>query len=329
MTIVSGQQILGARERQEDAFRVIQQDDRDPGADLLILLADGMGGHVGGDVASALVLDVFERQFIQISRLPKPQPRLIEAMDTANTALRERIAQEPALLGMGTTLIAAFKIGNRLHWLSVGDSLLYLFRDGALQRLNADHSVHGELLDLVQKGQMTRQEADSHPRRNALRSAVTGEKIALVDTGHIALQAQDLFVLASDGIETLDEARIAALLSRLGDNNARAVSAALLAAVEAQQQPKQDNTTIVAYRYDPTDRGGRRDSLIVLPKERAFRLSPWLVAAGLGGLTAAGGILYAVGSGARVEPPLPITEPETAIAPAPADAGEAPPAGEE
>lgn len=332
MSIVAGRQILGARERQEDAFRIIQQDDRDPGADLLLLLADGMGGHVGGDVASALVLEAFETQFIQTSRIPKPQPRLVEAMEVANAALRDRIAQDPALTGMGATLIAVFKIGNRLHWLSVGDSLLYLFRDGALRRLNADHSVHGELLELVQKGQMSRQEADNHPRRNALRSAMTGDRIALVDTGHIALQAQDLFVLASDGIETLDEAQIAALMAQ-GDS-VRTLGAALLSAVEAERRPKQDNTTVVAYRYDPAGEGRRRDSLIVLPEEPALRRSPWLAAAVVGGLIAAAGIVYAVGWGGRTAPPGPPAAPEPAVPapitepapPAEVDTAPAPPA---
>lgn len=301
MSVVAGRQSLGARERQEDAFRVVQQDAQDPGADLLVLLADGMGGHVGGEVASKLTVEVFERQFIQTSRLPKPQPRLIEALEAANGAMRDRIAADPALAGMGTTLIAVFKIGNQMHWLSVGDSLLYLFRNGELRRLNADHSVHGELLELVRKGQITRQEADQHPRRNALRSAVTGERIELVDTGSIALKPRDLLLLASDGIETISEAQIAAILGQQDHAGPGSLGTGLLGAVEAEGNPKQDNTTVVVYRFDPSGAVRRQDSLILLPERKGLRLSPWHIVAG--GVLAAGTIAFALSRGEAPAPP--------------------------
>ena len=312
MSFVSGRQILGARDRQEDAFRIVQQDTEDPGADLLLLLADGMGGHAGGDVASALVLEIFERHFIRDSRNPRPVPRLVEAMEVANAALRERVAQDPALAGMGCTLIAAVKLGSRLHWLSIGDSLLYLYRDGTLRRLNADHSVHGELLELVQKGQMTRQEADHHPKRNALRSAMTGERVALVDTNAMAIQPQDLFVLASDGLETIDEAALAALLGQAGREDPRALSADLLNSVEAAAAPRQDNTTVLVYRYDPAGRRtGSTDSLFVMdPPARRWPLWAW--GAGLAGFVVAGGVLGAFLRPAPADRPSP-PEPSAAI----------------
>jgi len=249
MNVVGGLQSIGARENQEDAFRVVPPVLPGPGADLLLLLADGMGGHVGGEIAAELVLDVFEHHCIAISQAASPRQRMLEALQAANAALRQRVAQEPALAGMGATLISVIKLGERISWLSVGDSLLYLFRQGALHRLNEDHSVHAELLEMVRAGRMTREAADTDPRRHALRSAVAGGEIALIDANATTLQKDDLLILASDGLETLPEAQIAAILSQTAGQGSREIAATLLDEVEAAQHPRQDNTTALVYRY--------------------------------------------------------------------------------
>lgn len=298
MTLISGRQLLGARERQEDAFDYLMQDETAPGTDMLIILADGMGGHVGGEVASRLVTDEFRRHCITVSRNAKPAGRMIEAMEAANAALRARIRREPDLAGMGSTLVAVMKHGHALHWLSVGDSMLYLLRGGALQRLNADHSVHGELMQQVRAGRMSQQEADAHPKRNALRSAIFGEKIALVDSNAIQLQPGDLVLAASDGLETLDEARIVELLTQRDRRDIREMTADLLSAVELAARARQDNATVVVYRYDPSAKGSTST-------ESLFRSEPapqswWPVkalAAGGAAVVAIGllGLIYAIG----------------------------------
>ncbi|OYU17401.1 MAG: protein phosphatase [Rhodobacteraceae bacterium PARR1] len=248
MTAVHGQQSIGQREMQEDSFDIIRQSEKDSTSDLLMLLADGMGGHAGGEVASNLTLQVFRTHFIEAARSSRPLDRLQESLLVANEAVRAAIQRDPDLRGMGCTFIGAIKTGNTLHWASVGDSALYLFRRGVLTRLNADHSVLGELMELVEKGKLTRGEALAHPRRNALRSAVTGTAIALIDARSIPLERDDVVMLATDGLDTLPTSEIAETLGRL-HRSPREASAALLQAVDRRAMPSQDNTTVVIYRH--------------------------------------------------------------------------------
>jgi PPM family protein phosphatase len=306
MTVVSGRQILGARERQEDSFRIIRQDETDPDTDLLILLADGMGGHVGGEVASRLVVEVFEKHCISLSRNPRPADRLLEALEAANAALRAQIRQEPGLAGMGSTLVAAMKLGTKLYWLSVGDSILYLKRDSTLRRLNADHSVYGELVEHVREGRLTLEEAEAHPKRNALRSAIIGDRISLVDCNVIPLQPRDVILVASDGLETLEDLRIAELLSQPDRADPRAMSADLLSAVELVGRPRQDNATVVAYRFDPSTKATSSTKSLFAsgPARMAVPLGNVALVAGAGAIALSlGGIIYAIGwGGQNVDP---------------------------
>ncbi len=249
MTIISGKQSLGQRENQEDAFDLVYQNERDPKSDILMLVADGMGGHAGGEVASNLALSAFKKHFIGGSEAPRPRDRLQESLTAANDALRQRIASQPDLKGMGCTLIAALKLGDRLVWVSVGDSSLFLLRDGRLKKLNADHSLYGELLQMVAAGKITQEEADSHPRRNALRSALMGDRISLTDVNAISLKPGDVVLSCSDGLDTLSQSEIRDILQSGKSRDMRGVASDLLNAVEAKGKPKQDNTTVVVYAH--------------------------------------------------------------------------------
>jgi len=249
MVKVAGKQSLGKREKQEDAFKLVFQDEADPGSDLLMLVSDGMGGHAGGEVASNLACNVFGTHFVSEATATRPRPRLEQSLHAANSALADKIAQEPSLKGMGCTMIAALKIEDRLSWVSVGDSVMFLLRGGQLSRLNADHSVYGELMDMVRAGTLTQAEADRHPKRNALRSAVTGKSISLVDLEGIDLRSGDLVVIATDGLETIPDAKIAEILKKEERPDVRAVCSDLLNAVEGVGTTNQDNTTVVVYSH--------------------------------------------------------------------------------
>ena len=130
--LYAASQIRGAREYQEDSFGVLTGEtlDSSEGVKLVMVLADGMGGHAGGSNASSLVVGTFERSFGE-TKGPSVD-RLRECLDWANVAVYDAVDQSPELAGMGTTLVAAAISDEGLEWVSVGDSLLWLYRDGAL-----------------------------------------------------------------------------------------------------------------------------------------------------------------------------------------------------
>lgn len=233
----------GARRYQEDAAEV-----RTDGSGLVAVLADGMGGHVGGALASGLACRFFLQAFA--ASAADAQARLAEALDLANAAIAARTAEDRNLRGMGCTLIgvALRPDPDRIEWVSVGDSPLYLVRKGAITRLNEDHSLAPELDRLAEAGSISWAAARADPRRHVLRSALTGTEIEMIDRSPqpLALEPGDLVILASDGIHTIPEADIARVAAAAATPDAAA--AALLAAVEAAGEVYQDNTTVVVVR---------------------------------------------------------------------------------
>ncbi len=248
MITIHGQQVIGQREKQEDSFAIIRQNDQDPSSDVLMLLADGMGGHIGGEVAAGVAIQAFSEFFTGQAKAKRPRERLQESVLAANEAVRASLARDPSLRGMGCTLIGAIKIADILHWVSVGDSAIYLFRRGELTRINADHSVLGELMENVERGKLTRAEAIAHPRRNALRSALVGGPIALLDSRSIVLELDDIVLVASDGLDTLSPAEMTETLLR-APRSPRDLANALLQAIERRQSPSQDNATVIVYSH--------------------------------------------------------------------------------
>ncbi|WP_456385733.1 PP2C family protein-serine/threonine phosphatase [Profundibacter sp.] len=254
MADVSGKRSLGQRENQEDAFAILAQSEEDVTGDLLMIVSDGMGGHIGGEVASNLVINSFQTHFVSGSNAHTPRERLLDSAHAANTALAARITEDASLKGMGCTLVAGLKHNDKLIWVSIGDSHIYLYRAGKLSHLNADHSVYGELMDLVKAGKITQSEADAHPRRNALRSAVIGTELTLIDVNAAALQHGDLIVLATDGLDSLSNERLSALLAEAARAEPAAIANLLLKSVEDLGRSKQDNTTVVVYRHTDANR---------------------------------------------------------------------------
>ncbi len=246
MTQVSAGQELGDREAQEDAVTVAPQ--AEDGSHLLIL-ADGMGGHAGGQVASNLAAQTFRHHFEEVSENLRPSGRLHEALLRANDAIAEEVENNPELAKMGCTLLAVLVAAGRIAWISVGDSPLFLLRNGKIERLTADHSYFGELMEMVGRGEMTEAEARSHPRKNALRSVLNGEPLSLIDNKVTSLESGDVFLLASDGLETLTDQEIASIALQAQSQGADAIRDALLDAVVARKKPKQDNTSLIVVAH--------------------------------------------------------------------------------
>ena len=240
---------LGARERQEDALAVAFPDGAEPG---FAVLSDGMGGHAAGDLASrAIVAEVFSALTMRANAATKDAPDLLrKAVRGANEGVRAYVDARPDRNGMGGTVIATMVAQNRLHWISVGDSVLYLFRGETLERLNADHSMAPQIDMMAAKGALTEAEAANHPQRNCLISAITGDAIAEVDCPDTPLDLAPtaIVVLDSAGLQTLPDPIIEALLLRARNDDSRDILRDLMDAVGMLNDPEQDNTSIVVIR---------------------------------------------------------------------------------
>ena len=237
---IASRQILGTRSHQEDDFAVAEFY-----GGALLILADGMGGHAGGDVAASLAVERFGAAFRQADS-QNVAVRLERGLDTANAAIADRIAEDLNLEGMGCTVVGVWMVADQLGFISVGDSPLWCLRASGFDRLNEDHSMAGlmeeagdDLSDPASRLAYTK-------ARNMLRSSVQGEAIDLVDRrDRIAMAAGDMIVLASDGILTLDVDEIAPLAESLAGRDSETVAATLIGAVVARDNPRQDNATII------------------------------------------------------------------------------------
>ncbi len=237
-------QIQGRRKHQQDRAHCQSLGN---GCHLLVL-GDGMGGHVAGDIASATVLERFRNAFVNDGGESNPRARLLQALKAANHALFDRIQEDPRLTGMGTTLVAVHVAGRSLYWISVGDSPLWLFRNGEMQRLNENHSMGGLLDQRAAHGEITREEAAKFPGRSQLLEAVMGDDIKLYDAPAepLKLQPGDLIALASDGVETCSPEELQNIVA--GRFSAAELVQAILNAVEDHAVPSQDNATLIVFR---------------------------------------------------------------------------------
>jgi PPM family protein phosphatase len=174
------------RERNEDSFLSVPP---------LYAVADGMGGHRGGNVASSLAVRVLS----QVAQ-PGNWQQLAEQVRQANRAILDAARDDRSLSGMGTTLTAAFMEGEDLHLAHVGDSRAYLLRGGELTQLSEDHTlVHR----MVQEGKITEEEAEHHPQRSILIRALGVEDPVEVDESVVAVREGDRILLCSDGLYSM------------------------------------------------------------------------------------------------------------------------------
>lgn len=250
--------IIGARARQEDAAglwpgpRTFEGagDWPAPPADgsLLGVLADGMGGHTAGNIASESACDLFVRAFATLES--DVSSNLLMALHAANQGISEIVSMNTALSGMGCTLVGFVITPDGLEWVSVGDSPMYIVRQGEIALINEDHSLAPALDQLVADGKLTEDEARNDPRRHMLRSALSGDVLDLIDVSEspLRLMPGDVIVTASDGILTLRPEEICRVTTGYADAGAQGIVDALLREVESQREPMQDNTTVIAVR---------------------------------------------------------------------------------
>ena len=239
---IAGDQTDGARDYQEDAFLTTHLGDPHAGGSLVIV-ADGMGGHAAGNVASNMAVQTFNKHLTSNFPSDSMPAVLREAAHQANRSITETVRETAALKGMGCTLVGVVVENKLLHWVSVGDSHLYLIRDHQIKKKNADHSYGGFLNRMAAEGSPIEPEAGFS--RNMLMSALTGEDIADIDCPEtpLELRAGDRIIVASDGLDTLSAGKIVAFSE--ASPSAKQCVEALLTGVEKAKIPRQDNTTVV------------------------------------------------------------------------------------
>ncbi len=205
----------------------------------LFAVADGMGGHAAGEVASLTAVEALKAAY----RNQGGTEGLVAAAHEANRSIFARAQGNPELHGMGTTLVAVALVNeddeDRLAVINVGDSRVYLLRDGELEQLTTDHSLVQELVD---DGQLTEQEATVHPQRHVLTRALGVDSDVNVDVLQVLPLKGDRLMLCSDGlVRELNDSQVASIMRRLGDPEEAARE--LVAA--AKTRGGNDNITVV------------------------------------------------------------------------------------
>jgi protein phosphatase len=235
------------RDHNEDTFH-IADDGR------LLIVADGMGGHEAGEVASALAVEVVAEFFTAQpqqatdSSVGTIEQQLTEAFATAHQRVLETSHSREGCRGMGTTLITAYVHGDRLYTCHVGDVRCYVRTATSLEQITCDHSVVGAL---VQTGELTPEEARVHPRKNEILQAIGLSNGIIPEVNSRVLENGDRVLPCSDGLwEALSDEEIRSLMDWDGSMRQRATQLVN----RANKAGGRDNITVVLYEH-VTQRG--------------------------------------------------------------------------
>lgn len=161
----------------------------------VLTVADGMGGYVGGEIASKTAVEAIAYYFKNFNYAAPVQ--LEKAIQYANSSIISKTLIDPSLKGMGTTVSMVTLARHMAFWGHVGDSRIYLYREGAFSQISVDHTIVQVLLD---KGKITEEEALNHPQRHVLTRAVGVDSNLIVDTGAFEVQPNDRILICSDGL---------------------------------------------------------------------------------------------------------------------------------
>lgn len=163
----------------------------------LLAMADGMGGHAGGDIASSTVIGALVDLDDEALGSGEASEALLRRIAGANDELADMVTSDPSLNGMGTTLIAILRSRNKLVLAHIGDSRAYLARDGQLSQITKDHSF---VQSLVDEGRITADEATGHPQRSLVTRVLTGQEDDEPDLTVREARSGDRYLIASDGL---------------------------------------------------------------------------------------------------------------------------------
>ena len=241
---VCGKTDVGLRRHEnQDTFAVEQ------GEKLLIaVVCDGMGGAEGGQIASSLAVETFMKEIRALLRADMTAGQLRElasfCVAKANTAVHQRALQDPAYQGMGTTLVSAVAGESFAVICNIGDSRAYLIHDGEMTRITHDHSV---VQTLVENGDITAEQARTHPNRNLITRALGPDETTLCDAFDVSFAHGDKILLCTDGlVVTATDEEICRIVC--ADKRAEEKLDDLIALAKAQGAP--DNVTAVLIEHE-------------------------------------------------------------------------------
>lgn len=254
-------------------------------AGTLFAVADGMGGHSGGEIASHLAIESVMRIYDDGGR--HTTDALVEAVQLANDALVQRAEREPELKGMGTTICALALVDGAeqplIGVINVGDSRLYLLKDGGdLEQITEDHSL---VATLERQGRISKAEAAVHPQRNIITRALGIDSAVMVDSWEIVPFVGDRYLICSDGLyNEVDDPKVAAVLRRLADPGEAARELVRL----ANESGGRDNISVVVVDVVDDDHrphpDAERVATVTLGSERVLHTA-MTAAAGVGSPT--------------------------------------------
>jgi len=220
----------------------------------LAVLADGMGGHLAGEVASAMAVDIISRHIAQALDAPPTTNAssadlsleasvLVEAVRQANAAIYEASHSKPEYNGMGTTVVVTLFHDNKVCVAHVGDSRLYRYRSEHLEQLTEDHSMVQELL---RRGLISPEEARTSANKNLVTRALGVDPSVQVDVAEQMVQKEDLYLLCSDGLSDVLEDSDVELLLRTFGGNLEDAGRQIVTEVNSKGGP--DNVSVVLVR---------------------------------------------------------------------------------
>ncbi len=219
----------------------------------VFIVADGMGGHAAGEVASEMAGQIIARELGNFRGQPDPEiaRRLFKAVQSANGAIYRRTLVEQDKRGMGTTATALILFPLRYLIAQVGDSRAYLLRNGRLQQLTKDHSYVQEQVDA---GVLTPEQARTHPYANVITRCVGSNEDVVPDIYFGALEPGDVLLLASDGLTGMIEDDQLQCLLESGDEPDAVVRRMI---ADANRRGGLDNITAIVIRIDGAGNGPR------------------------------------------------------------------------
>jgi PPM family protein phosphatase len=249
---VAGETNVGMkRTHNEDNFSIIEESG-------LYIVADGMGGHASGEIASKMAVEALREFFVATASDPErtwpykmdrskgyEENRLITGIKLANLRIFESAQREPRQRGMGTTIVALFAVEDGVYLAHVGDSRVYRARDAKLEQLTEDHSL---LNDYVKMKRLTPEEIANFPHKNVIVRALGMKDTVKVDTRLEQPRAGDMYLLCSDGLSgTVPEGEMLTIL--VGTHDLRTAASRLIARANENGGP--DNITVVLARWVP------------------------------------------------------------------------------